>query len=118
MHKKSAEMRINMESLVGRSQNVAAIIERKKKNKKAFFISAGIIILAAVLLGATYNYYINIKYNGYKIEERSSIKNKNSASYACYNDYILKYSKDGIAHGDAEKTIADFAKALEYFSRL
>ena len=23
--------------------------------------------------------------------------------------------KDGIAHGDAEKTIADFAKALEYF---
>ena len=26
--------------------------------------------------------------------------------------------KDGIAHGDAEITIADFAKALEYFSRL
>lgn len=26
--------------------------------------------------------------------------------------------KDGIEHGDAEKTIADFAKALEYVSRL
>ena len=26
--------------------------------------------------------------------------------------------KDGIERGDAEKTIADFAKALEYFSRL
>lgn len=26
--------------------------------------------------------------------------------------------KDGIAHGDAEKMIADFAKAVEYFSRL
>lgn len=26
--------------------------------------------------------------------------------------------KGGIEHGDAEKTIADFAKALEYFSRL
>ena len=26
--------------------------------------------------------------------------------------------KDGIEHGDAEKTIADFAKALVYFSRL
>ena len=26
--------------------------------------------------------------------------------------------KDGIEHGDAVKTIADFAKALEYFSRL
>ena len=26
--------------------------------------------------------------------------------------------KDGIEHVDAEKTIADFAKALEYFSRL
>ena len=26
--------------------------------------------------------------------------------------------KDGIEHGDAEKTIADFAKALEYFSRM
>ena len=26
--------------------------------------------------------------------------------------------KDGIELGDAEKTIADFAKALEYFSRL
>ena len=26
--------------------------------------------------------------------------------------------KDGIEHGDAEKTIADFAKALEYYSRL
>lgn len=26
--------------------------------------------------------------------------------------------KDGIEHGDAEKTIADFTKALEYFSRL
>lgn len=26
--------------------------------------------------------------------------------------------KDGIEHGDAGKTIADFAKALEYFSRL
>ena len=25
---------------------------------------------------------------------------------------------DGIEHGDSEKTIADFAKALEYFSRL
>ena len=25
---------------------------------------------------------------------------------------------DGIENGDAEKTIADFAKALEYFSRL
>ena len=25
--------------------------------------------------------------------------------------------KEGIAHGDAEKTIADFAKAVEYFSR-
>ena len=25
---------------------------------------------------------------------------------------------DGIEHGDAEKTIVDFAKALEYFSRL
>lgn len=26
--------------------------------------------------------------------------------------------KDGIEHGDAQKTITDFAKALEYFSRL
>ena len=26
--------------------------------------------------------------------------------------------KDGIEHGDAEKTIADFEKELEYFSRL
>ena len=26
--------------------------------------------------------------------------------------------KDGIEHGDAEKTIADFAKDLEYFSRM
>ena len=26
--------------------------------------------------------------------------------------------KDGIEHGDTEKTIADFAKAVEYFSRL
>lgn len=26
--------------------------------------------------------------------------------------------KDGIEHGDAEKTIADFAKAVKYFSRL
>lgn len=26
--------------------------------------------------------------------------------------------KDGIEHGDAEKTIADFSKAVEYFSRL
>ena len=26
--------------------------------------------------------------------------------------------KDGIEHGDAEKPIADYAKALEYFSRL
>ena len=26
--------------------------------------------------------------------------------------------KDGIEHGDAEKTIADFAKAVEYLSRL
>ncbi|MEG1642440.1 MAG: metal-sensing transcriptional repressor [Synergistaceae bacterium] len=26
--------------------------------------------------------------------------------------------KDGIKHGDAEKTINDFTKALEYFSRM
>ena len=26
--------------------------------------------------------------------------------------------KDGIEHGDADKTIADFARAVEYFSRL
>ena len=26
--------------------------------------------------------------------------------------------KEGIEHGDAEKTIADFARAVEYFSRL
>ena len=30
-------------------------------------------------------------------------------------NHCVKY---GIEHGDAEKTIADFAKALEYFSRL
>ena len=32
--------------------------------------------------------------------------------------YLNHCVKDGIEHGDAEKTIADFAKALEYFSRL
>ena len=32
--------------------------------------------------------------------------------------HLNHYVKDGIEHGDAEKTIADFAKALEYFSRL
>ena len=26
--------------------------------------------------------------------------------------------KEGIEHGDAEKTIEDFAKAIEYFSRM
>jgi DNA-binding FrmR family transcriptional regulator len=26
--------------------------------------------------------------------------------------------RDGIEHGDAEKTIAEFAKAIEYFSRM
>lgn len=26
--------------------------------------------------------------------------------------------RDGIEHGDADKTIADFARAVEYFSRL
>ena len=26
--------------------------------------------------------------------------------------------KDGIEHGEAEKTIADFARAVEYFARL
>lgn len=26
--------------------------------------------------------------------------------------------KDGIAHGDAEKTVAEFAKAIEHFSRM
>ena len=26
--------------------------------------------------------------------------------------------KDGIEHGDAEKTIADFARAVDYFARL
>lgn len=26
--------------------------------------------------------------------------------------------KDGIKHGDAEKTIAEFAKAIEHFSRM
>ena len=26
--------------------------------------------------------------------------------------------KDGIEHGDAEKTISDFARAVEYFARL
>lgn len=26
--------------------------------------------------------------------------------------------RDGIEHGDAEKTIKDFAKAVEYFSRI
>ena len=30
----------------------------------------------------------------------------------------LNHCVNGIEHGDAEKTIADFAKALEYFSRL
>ena len=33
-------------------------------------------------------------------------------------DHLNHCVKDGIAHGDAEKTIADFAKAVEYFSRL
>ena len=26
--------------------------------------------------------------------------------------------KEGIEHGDAQKTIEDFAKAIEYFSRM
>ena len=32
--------------------------------------------------------------------------------------HIRHCVRDGIEHGDAEKTIADFAKAVEYFSRL
>ena len=32
--------------------------------------------------------------------------------------HLNRCVKDGIEHGDAEKTIADFARAVEYFSRL
>ena len=32
--------------------------------------------------------------------------------------HLNHFVKEGIEHGDAEKTIADFARAVEYFSRL
>ena len=32
--------------------------------------------------------------------------------------HIQHCVRDGIEHGDADKTIADFARAVEYFSRL
>lgn len=33
-------------------------------------------------------------------------------------EHLRHCVKDGIEHGDADKTIDDFAKALEYFSRM
>lgn len=86
-----------MESLVGRSHNVSTIIQRKKKNRRIVFVSIAIIILVAVLLGVTYNYYINKRYNGYTVEQKSNIKGGNSVSFAKYNDSVIKYSKDGIS---------------------
>ena len=32
--------------------------------------------------------------------------------------HLNRCVKDGIEHGDADKTIAEFAKALEHFSRM
>ena len=32
--------------------------------------------------------------------------------------HLIHCVRDGIEHGDADKTIADFARAVEYFSRL
>ena len=52
-----------METLVGRSQNVNSIIQRKKKTKKIIIISIAVILITGLLLGITYNYYINKRYN-------------------------------------------------------
>ena len=54
-----------METLVGRSQNVNSIIQRKKKTKKIIIISIAVILITGLLLGITYNYYINKWYNSY-----------------------------------------------------
>ena len=86
-----------MESLVGRSQNVNAIIQRKKKTRKVVLISIIVILLIGVMLAATYNYYINKKYNGYEIEQQSEFKSSSDLKFVSYNDNIIKYSKDGIA---------------------
>ena len=32
--------------------------------------------------------------------------------------HLHHFVKEGIEHGDAQKTIEDFAKAIEYFSRM
>ncbi len=86
-----------MESLVGRSQNVNSIVQRKKKNKKVIIISITVILVTGLLLGITYNYYINKSYNSYKVEEHYKFKSSSELSFASYKDSVIKYSKDGIA---------------------
>lgn len=86
-----------MESLVGRSQNVNSIIQRKKKNKKILIISMVMILVTGLLLGLTYNHYINMSYNSYDIEEHYKFKSSGDLSFVSYKNAVIKYSKDGIA---------------------
>ena len=86
-----------METLVGRSQNVNSIIQRKKKTKKIIIISIAVILITGLLLGITYNYYINKRYNSYEVEKNYKFKNSGDLSFVSYKDSVIKYSKDGIA---------------------
>lgn len=86
-----------METLVGRSQNVNSIIQRKKKTKKIIIISIAVILITGLLLGITYNYYINKRYNSYEVEKNYKFKNSGDLSFVSYKESVIKYSKDGIA---------------------
>ena len=82
-----------METLVGRSQNVNSIIQRKKKTKKIIIISIAVILITGLLLGITYNYYINKRYNSYEVEKNYKFKNSGDLSFLSYKESVIKYSR-------------------------
>ena len=91
-----------MESFVGRSQDAFAINERRHKRMVFILIMAACVVVAAGIFLLLINVFINTKYTGYETVKEISLNESSSSKYASYQDYVLKYSRDGISVVDED----------------
>lgn len=89
-----------MESLIGRSFDVIALKEQRKR-KMIFAISAaGCILVCLAIFYLGFHWFINRRYDSYKVEHSVYVKGGSSMNYTTYEDGILRYGRDGVTAVD------------------
>lgn len=91
-----------MESLIGRSFDVMALKEQRKR-KIIFVISAaGCILVCLAIFYLAFHWFINRRYDSYKVEHSVYVKGGSSMNYTAYEDGLLRYGRDGVTAVDGK----------------